>query len=102
MNYLITSRISGKFVYAYSVTSTIPGIGEQKERRYLGFTAEWQKPEDNMIFHSNPLDKTVGGEYEIIAQYGDPVVGPDGSIYCWMRSETHYKILKWTWTDNGS
>ena len=100
-NFIVDNAYEGekrKFVYAYSVTSTIPGIGEQKERRYLGFTAEWQKPENQ---YGTPISLGPGVEPEIpiISEYGNPVIGPDGSIYCWMRSETHYKILKWTWTD---
>ncbi len=34
---------------------------------------------------------------KIIAQYGNPIMAPNGDIYTWMRSDTHYKILKWTW-----
>ncbi len=31
--------------------------------------------------------------------YGSPIVAPNGDVYTWMRSDTHYKILKWTWQD---
>ena len=87
-----------QYVYAYSVTSTIPGIGDQKERRYLGFTAGWQIPGNQ---YGTPISLGPGVEPEIpiISEYGNPIIGPDGSIYCWMRSETHYKILKWTWSE---
>jgi hypothetical protein len=88
----------GKNVYSYSVTATVTPQGWTRPQKWLGFSAVWGKPEDDDIFHPNPEDKTIGGTVEIIAQYGDPVIGPDGSIYCWMRSETQYKILKWTWT----
>ena len=88
----------GGTVYAYDVTSTIPGKEGAKERRLLGFKSSWKVPSDNKIFHPDPDNHTTGGEYEIIAQYGkDAVIGPDGSIYTWMRSETNYKIFKWTW-----
>jgi len=30
-------------------------------------------------------------------EYGEPVVSPFGDLYCWARTKTHYKILKWTW-----
>ncbi len=33
----------------------------------------------------------------VVAEYGSPVVAPSGDVYTWMRSDTHYKILKWTW-----
>ena len=32
-----------------------------------------------------------------IIEYGEPIVSPAGDIYCWARSKTEYKILKWTW-----
>ena len=84
-------------VYAYSVTATTMPEGSTKPIRWLGFKAEWVKPRDNLVFHPDPEDTTVGGDYEIIAQYGTAVLGPDGSIYTWCRSDTHYKILRWRW-----
>ena len=33
----------------------------------------------------------------VVAEHGSPVVAPNGDVYTWMRSDTHYKILKWTW-----
>jgi hypothetical protein len=93
-NSLIVDNQKGS-VYAYAVTSTIPAVNGKKEKRYLGWKATWQKPEGDYS------EKTVGIEKleTLIKEYGDPVVGPDGNIYCWMRSETHYKILKWSWKD---
>lgn len=35
----------------------------------------------------------------VVAEHGSPVVAPNGDVYTWMRSDTHYKILKWTWQD---
>jgi hypothetical protein len=32
-----------------------------------------------------------------IIEYGEPIVSPAGDIYCWARTKTEYKILKWTW-----
>lgn len=33
----------------------------------------------------------------VIVEYGIPVVSNSGDIYCWARTKTDYKILKWTW-----
>ena len=33
-------------------------------------------------------------------EYGPPVIGPDGSVYCWKRTPDSYSILKWTWVDD--
>ena len=87
----------GEHVYAYSVTGTYMPEGSTRPIKWLGFKAEWVKPKDSMIFHPDPEDTVAGGDYEIIAQYGTAVLGPDGSIYTWCRSETHYKILRWRW-----
>ena len=32
-----------------------------------------------------------------IIEYGEPQISPAGNIYCWARTKTEYKILKWTW-----
>ncbi|MCX7794234.1 MAG: fibronectin type III domain-containing protein [Thermodesulfovibrionales bacterium] len=34
-----------------------------------------------------------------IIEYGEPLVAPNGDVYAWARTKTHYKILKWTWVD---
>jgi hypothetical protein len=36
----------------------------------------------------------------IHAEYGPPVIGPDGSVYCWKRTPDTYSILKWAWIDD--
>jgi len=88
-----------KKVYAYKVVEEIPVAEGEKKRYRINKVAEWLKPKDDLIFHKDPDDKTIGGEYEIVAQYGEAVIGPDGSIYTWMRSETQYKILRWRWVE---
>jgi len=32
-----------------------------------------------------------------IIEYGEPIISPSGDLYCWARTKTEYKILKWTW-----
>lgn len=36
-------------------------------------------------------------ETEVIAQYGEPVIAPNGDVYTWKRTPTTYSIIKWTW-----
>ena len=95
----------GEHVYAYSVTYVKPATQSayRKEERWLKFEAEWEKPEDR----GEPPDIDISTlppgveppRGKVIAVYGKAVIGPDGSIYTWMRSETHYKILRWRWVD---
>ena len=35
-----------------------------------------------------------------IAEYGSPVIAPNGDVYAWKRTPTNYSILKWTWVDD--
>ncbi|MHB8845763.1 MAG: NHL repeat-containing protein [Nitrospirota bacterium] len=37
---------------------------------------------------------------EIIQQYGEPVIAPNGDVYTWKRTPTNYSILKWTWVND--
>lgn len=49
----------------------------------------------------NTISPGGGGfeaKIEIIAEYGHPVLDIHGNVYCWMRTPTNYKILKWTWS----
>lgn len=34
-----------------------------------------------------------------VVEYGEPTVAQNGDIYCWARTKTEYKILKWTWKE---
>ena len=34
------------------------------------------------------------------AEYGEPVVAPNGDVYTWKRTPDNYSILKWTWVDD--
>jgi len=37
-----------------------------------------------------------------IAEYGEPVIGPNGDVYAWVRSATEYKIVRWSWVDEDT
>ena len=48
--------------------------------------------------------KPGGGGFEeqseLIEQYGQPVIAPNGDVYTWKRTPDKYSILKWTWVDD--
>ena len=44
----------------------------------------------------------LGAEVGVIAEYGQPVVAPNGDIYTWKRTLDTYSILKWTWQGEPS
>lgn len=87
----------GKKVYAYKVVEEIPAKEGEKKKYKLDKVAEWVKPEGQYIRKELDPDHPIGFELTIIAEYGNAVIGSDGSIYSWMRSATNYKILKWKW-----
>ncbi len=37
---------------------------------------------------------------QLISEYGEPVIAPNGDIYTWKRTPDKYSILKWTWVDD--
>ena len=55
-------------------------------------------PDDQIEEHYPP----GGGEpwVTVHAEYGRPVVAPNGDVYTWKRTESSYSILKWTWQDD--
>ncbi len=38
--------------------------------------------------------------YDLVAEYGEPVIAPNGDVYTWKRTPDKYSILKWTWVDD--
>ena len=38
---------------------------------------------------------------QLIAEYGEPVVAPNGDIYTWKRTPDIYSIIKWAWLENN-
>jgi hypothetical protein len=48
------------------------------------------------------MNSHTGPNWTVRNQYGPPVIGPDGSVYCWKRTPETYNILKWEWVDSSS
>jgi hypothetical protein len=88
----------GSTVYAFTATAISTPAG-QKQQYQLLLNATWKAPQ-NQYKVIRPADNNFGLEEKdsIIAEYGEAVIGPDGSIYTWVRSDTDYKIVKWTWS----
>jgi len=87
---------TGVKVIAYTVAEELPVQPNEKKKFKLATAAEWTKPQDQF----GPV-RVVGVERlpTLVAQYGDAVLGPDGSVYTWMRTDTEYKILRWQWVE---
>ena len=50
-----------------------------------------------------PADKETffkEDEARLDEAYGQPVFAPNGDVYTWKRTPTHYSILKWPWQDD--
>jgi len=64
----------------------------------------WEKPFG--AFQVLPTDPNAPpsptAQFEILQEYGPPVIGPDGSVYAWKRTPDTYSILKWEWVDDPS
>ena len=56
-------------------------------------------PKDNI--ERIPMGRDMGVEDKLIyhAEYGQPVVAPNGDVYTWKRGTDSYSIIKWTWED---
>lgn len=36
----------------------------------------------------------------VIAEFGSPIIDPNGNVYSWKRTPAEYSVLKWTWVDD--
>ena len=89
-------------VYAFTATATQTPAG-QKQQYQLFLNSSWVAPLPQYAGSglTPPSYAPPGAEPpppKIVAEYGQAVIGPDGSIYTYDRSDTDYKIVKWTWT----
>jgi len=41
-----------------------------------------------------------GPFYEVVEEYGEPVVAPNGDVYTWKRTPDTYSIIKWIWIES--
>jgi len=56
-------------------------------------------PADNIIEEpENPPAPTP--DITFVAEYGKPLISPNGDVYAWKRTPETYSILKWTWKDD--
>jgi|GEM_PF-6105536 hypothetical protein len=103
INENLIAQNSGAKVYAYKPIEELTPTETGKKRYRIDKVAEWSKPEDQgepTTIDVNQLPPGIGPPRgKIIAEYGDPHIGPDGSIFIRMRSDTHYKILRWKWVE---
>ncbi len=87
-------------VYAFTATATQTPAG-QKQQYQLFLNSSWIAPLPQYKPVERPSNWPPNAEpppQGIAAEYGSAVIGPDGSIYTYDRSDTEYKIVKWTWT----
>ena len=56
-------------------------------------------PKDQ-INEISPGGRGMEAASEIIEQYGEPVVAPNGDVYTWKRTPDTYSILKWIWIES--
>ena len=55
---------------------------------------------ENQVTIIPPIGQGFEEQAQLIAQYGEPVVAPNGDVYTWKRTPDNYSILKWTWVDD--
>jgi len=57
----------------------------------------FEPPRSEFAGYSPEEANSPAPRQEVKIAYGEPIVSPLGDLYCWARTKTHYKILKWTW-----
>lgn len=89
-------------------TESIPGIKTASRKRVHKFDgcsreiAHVDLPEDDIRYEDTGIGDAPTSHVSVIEEYGPPVIGPDGSVYCWRRTSDTYSILKWEWVDDPS
>ncbi|MCL5878751.1 MAG: hypothetical protein M1428_02990 [Deltaproteobacteria bacterium] len=87
-------------VYAFTATAIQTPAG-QKQQYQLFLNTSWVAPLPQYKPVERPSHWPPNAEpppQGVAAEYGQAVIGPDGSIYTYDRSDTNYKIVKWTWS----
>jgi hypothetical protein len=57
-------------------------------------------PEDNIVEEPDTIPPRPTPLLTVVAEYGQPVIAPNGDIYVSKISPDNYSILKWTWVDD--
>jgi len=87
--------------YRIDVNENIYCLGNEQIVRYddKGIEiAQLTMPDDKYDIYSFNIP---GAEdiYNVIEEYGLPVLGPNGDIYTWKRTQDNYSIIKWIYID---
>jgi hypothetical protein len=63
--------------------------------------ARMDMPESN--FKRTPITPGIphptGYISEVVVEYGEPLIAPNGDVYTWKRTPEKYSIIKWTWQE---
>ena len=86
-------RDSKKYIYALS------GKAVKKFNTCGKELGSLSTPEDQSKL-VRPGGRGLDALYDLIAEYGEPIVAPNGDVYTWKRTPDKYSILKWTWVDD--
>ncbi len=80
-------------------TGNINAIAGKAVRKFDGEEREIgaMRTPANEIRTIRPGGGGFEAETEVIAEYGEPVIAPNGDVYTWKRTPTAYSIIKWTW-----
>ena len=90
--------------YMRDMSGTLYGVASKLVARYSDCgveVAELTLPPDKI----KKIEAGVPGiepMIKVIEEYGVVVLGPNGDVYTWKRTETNYSILKWTWQDDSN
>jgi len=94
--------------YLYDVTSYTVQSGEAQPTAYNVYKYDHCGKEIGKL--TGPVSQYVPPTTDDLAaptwkpkptsEYGEPVIGPNGDVYAWVRSTTDYKIVKWSWVDS--
>lgn len=88
--------------YIRDLNGNLYGSGEKQAIRYSYCGKELARltmPGDNIeeISRGAQLEPKIN----VLEEYGEPIIAPNGDVYTWKRTPTKYSIIKWTWVDDA-
>ena len=98
--FYLNKKAGGKYIRDYEGHINVVGSKSVKKYDACG------KLLDKVVFPKDESKVVRPGGHgedefrELIAEYGKPVVGPNGDVYTWKRTPDTYSILKWIWQDS--